>query len=230
MTGRGLQGAARRLRERHRRVLEGDAQAGFSLVELIVAMSIFAVILAIFGITIVNFSNATARTAATSDQATTARTVYNLFDKQVRSADAVNRPGWAGTNYYVEYENTTASPTVCTQWVVRTATATLATRTWTTGTGSADTPGAWRTVATNGSNATTDSQPPFQFTAATTASPFQQLTLNLRFKQGGNASATVLTSTFTAANSSTSSKSNAADSTGASASPICWLIPAPQRP
>jgi prepilin-type N-terminal cleavage/methylation domain-containing protein len=217
--------AARRLRERQRRAVAGDRQSGFSLVELIVAMSIFAVILAIFGITLVNFSSATARTAATSDQSTTARTVYNLFDKQVRAADAINRPVLVGTNYYLEFENTTVNPGICIQWVDRTATNTLAYRQWAV---SATTvvAGAWQTVATTDVNTTSGGQPPFQFAPATTADPFQQLTINLQFKQAnGAASATVVTSTFTAANSSTSSKSNPdLDGNGVSDSPVCQNI------
>ncbi len=217
----GLRAGVRRLRERHRRAVEGGPQAGFSLVELVVAMSIFAVILGIFAVTIVNFSNATTRTVATSDQTSTARTVYDLLDKQVRQADAIGRPALVGTNWYVEYRDSTVNPAICTQWVVRTATGTLAMRQWTTGV-STPVVGAWQALATDDTNPAAG-QAPFSFTPATTASPFQQLTVYLSFQAGGPAKATVITSTFTAVNSSTSTSTNP-DPTSSSYAAVCQDI------
>jgi prepilin-type N-terminal cleavage/methylation domain-containing protein len=218
----GLRAGVGRARRRHRRAVAGAGQAGFSLVELIVAMSIFAVILSIFGLTIVNFSNATARTIATSDQSTTSRTVYNLLDKQVRAADAINRPVLVGTNYYLEFRNSTVSPPICVQWVDRTATSTLAVRQWVTGGTTTVTPTDWRSLALDDVNATSDAQPPFAFTPATSSIPYQQLTVSLRFRQGTSASASVLNSSFTAANSSTSSVTNAdVNNDGVSDTQVC---------
>ena len=62
--------------------------SGFTLVEMIVAMGIFAVLLAIFATAVQSFSATTVRTLRTSDQSTQARIVFNLFDKQVRAASA----------------------------------------------------------------------------------------------------------------------------------------------
>jgi prepilin-type N-terminal cleavage/methylation domain-containing protein len=200
-----------------------SGQAGFTVTELVVAMSIFAVLLAIFGAAIVSFTSATTRTLQTSDQATEARNAFNLFDRQVRSAAAVNRPQLVGANWYVEYRNEAAIPSVCTQWVLRTGTSTLAVRTWVSGVSAVATPSAWRTISTAVVN--TPAQPPFSFTAATVTSPRQQLTIDLRFRRG-TSPATVETSTFTAANTSTSTVSNPdVDTDGRSDTQVCQDIP-----
>jgi prepilin-type N-terminal cleavage/methylation domain-containing protein len=206
--------------------------SGFSLIELIVAMSIFGALLVLFATTILNFTTATTRTVQTSDQGSEARDVFNLFDRQVRSASAINRPVEVGTNWYVEFRTDALPPSTCTQWVLRTATHTLATRSWITGVTPPATPSSWRTIATDVVNLTgplsAGGQPPFTFTLATVTSPRQQLITSLRFKQG-TSPATVSTSTFSAANTSTSTVTNPdVNVDGISDSQVCQEIASPR--
>ena len=167
-------------------------------------MSIFGVLLAIFGTAVTDFSHATVRTFLTSDQTTAARDAFEDFDRTVPSATALNRPVLVGTNWYVEYETDSVTPNTCTQWVLRTATDTLAYRTWNTGSTLTTVP-VFHTVATDVVNTVT--QPPFAFGPSTTLVPLQRLTLNLSFQQG-NGPVTVVNSTFAARNTSTSTKTN----------------------
>ncbi len=177
--------------------------SGFTLVEMIVAMGIFAVLLAIFATAVQSFSASTVRALRTSDQSTQARTVFNLFDKQLRAASAISTPALVGVNWYVEYLDSTAASSTCTQWVVRTDTDVIATRRWTVG---ATTAPAWRTVGTNVTNTTV--QNPFGLIVSTTVVPRQRLSVNLRFQKTGGP-LTVNNSVFTARNSSASSVTNA---------------------
>src|SRR5690349_12465825 len=102
--------------------------SGFTLVEMIVAMGIFAMLLAIFATAVQSFSKSTVRALRTSDQTTQARVVFDLFDKQVRAASAISIPALSGVDWYVEYLDETGAASTCTQWVVRTNTDIIAMR------------------------------------------------------------------------------------------------------
>src|SRR5689334_5216884 len=111
------------------RVRRSDtSDTGLTLTELMIAMSIFMAVLTLFATAIVNFTSAATKTVQISDQGTDARSVYNLFDRLVRSAEAINRPQRTGNNVYVEWLTTVTSPELCTQWVFRIDTNTLAVR------------------------------------------------------------------------------------------------------
>ncbi|HST82604.1 MAG TPA: type II secretion system protein [Kineosporiaceae bacterium] len=176
--------------------------SGFTLVEMIVAMGIFAVLLAIFSTAVQSFSKSTVRSLRTSDQTTQGRVVFNLFDKQVRAASAISIPALSGSSWYVEYLDDTGTAAICTQWVVRTDTDIIATRKWTVG---ATTAPAWRTVATNVTNSTT--QAPFTLIASTTVVPRQRLSVTLRYQRTGGP-LTVNNSVFTARNTGSMTSTN----------------------
>jgi prepilin-type N-terminal cleavage/methylation domain-containing protein len=186
--------------------------SGFTLVELLVAMGIFSVLLAVFAASMTSFSRSTVRTFRTSDQSSQSRTVFDLFDKQVRSASAITQPGLgtSGLNWYVEYLNDAVVPSKCTQWVLRTDTHTVAVRSWTSGATASSAATVWRPLATDVVNTT--AQVPFGFLASTTNVPRQRLTVSLRFRQGSGP-LTLSTSTFVARNTSTSTGTNSAGST-----------------
>lgn len=181
------------------------ADGGFTLVEMLFAMMIFVVLMSVFAAGISDFSRSTVRTMQTSDQTTQSRVIFNLLDRQVRSAAAINRPVQVGTNWYLEYRNDSVIPSTCTQWVYRRATSTLAVRTWNTDTGSTPPVPAWRVLATDVVN--TAAEPPFAFTAATGTVPLQGLSVSLRF-QRRNSPLLVSTSRFTARNSTVLTESN----------------------
>ena len=176
--------------------------SGFTLVEMIVAMGIFAVLLAIFSTAVQSFSKSTVRTLRTSDQTTQARTVFDLFDKQVRAASAISIPAASGGDWYVEYLDDTGALSTCSQWVVRTTTHLIATRKWTVG---ATTAPAWHTVATNVAN--TSTQPPFALIASTSIVTRQRLSVTLRYQQTGGP-LTVNQSVFTARNTGVLTSTN----------------------
>ncbi len=191
--------------------------SGFTLVEMLFAMGIFGVLLAIFSTAITDFSASTVRTFQTSDQSTQARIVFDLFDKQVRAASAINRPALIGNNWYVEFRSEAIPPSMCTQWVLRTDTGELAVRTWLSG-ATAMAP-AWRTLSTYVVN--TSAQQPFTFSPSTTTAPMQRLTVSLRYQQG-TGPVTVSSSSFTARNTTTSTATNAdSDGDGLSDTQVC---------
>ena len=67
-------------------------ESGMTLVELLVAMGIFSLVLAVFGAGVVSMTKSTARVSATSDVTNEARRAFSLLDKQVRYATAINSP------------------------------------------------------------------------------------------------------------------------------------------
>ena len=75
------------------RVRERRDDSGMSLVELIVAMGIFSIVIAIFMAGIVTMTRNTVRVQVTSDASESVRRVFQRLDKQVRYADAINLPG-----------------------------------------------------------------------------------------------------------------------------------------
>jgi len=193
---------------------DGPDDSGFTLIELLVAMGVFAILLTIFATSIQSFSEATVRTLRTSDQTTDSRIVLDRFDKQLRSAAAITRPGkgTTGLNWYVEYRNDAVSPSTCTQWVLRTDTHTLATRSWKTGIVPLPAAPAWRTMATHVMNTTDATQAPFTFIASTATAPLQQLNVSLRFQQPGGP-LTVAASTFAARNTTVLTVTNSTTAT-----------------
>lgn len=144
-----------------------------TLVELIVAMGIFTVIIAVFMAGVVVMTRDTARAQAVSDAGTEVQGIFQRFDRDVRYASAINLP-WFGSgagagSYYVEYlvsavEGGTAPQ--CTQWRYVPGTGgkngVLQRRSWPDGSVPSPLP-AWRTEASNVRNDLTQpAQRPFQ--------------------------------------------------------------------
>lgn len=93
---------------------------GMTLVELIVAMGIFTVIIAVFMSGVVIMTRDTARGQAVSDAGTEVNRVFQRLDQDVRYASAINLP-WFGVDgsFYVEYLITAVNggeKPLCTQW------------------------------------------------------------------------------------------------------------------
>ncbi|GLY16837.1 prepilin-type N-terminal cleavage/methylation domain-containing protein [Kineosporia rhizophila] len=186
--------------------MRARGEDGLTLIEMIVAMTIFGAVLGMFVTVVANFTAMTTKTVNLADQSADARVVYNLFDRSVRSASAVNRPQRTGNNWYVEWLSTVTDPELCTQWVLRTDTDTLALRTWVPVSSGTTTPSNWRTVSTDVVN--TNAQAPFVFTAATMTSPLQSLGVNLYYQRGADTGPTQSNTTFVLLNSGISALSN----------------------
>jgi type II secretory pathway pseudopilin PulG len=193
-----------------------------SLVELLVAMGIFVVVIAVFMSGVVSMTRTTARAQSVSDATTSARKVLDLFDKQARYSTAVNSPGFGASGaYYVEYlapaQDAEAKP-FCAQWRYDPTGHTMSNRIWTE---PATPPSAWSLMATNVRNAATN--PPFVFTFAKDLPGLQrqQLTVTLDIGSATQAGAQVST-TYLARNTSVNTQSNVdANVDHVSDSPVC---------
>jgi len=132
------------------RRLPGDRDdAGVTLVELVVAMSVFLVVLSVVMGAVVSSTRTVVSATAVAESADQTQRAYRRFDREVRYADAVNRPTTvSGTKQYVELRTSAVAvgqPVRCTQWRYDSVDGTLAVRTWPDATTPAV--GAWTTVA-----------------------------------------------------------------------------------
>lgn len=180
------------MRDRWARIRQSAAKGrpddvGMTLVELIVAMGIFVIVIAVFMSGIVVMTQNTARAQAVADSGDGVRLAFQRLDKEVRYAAAINRPGF-GTDgaYYVEYLTTAVpagKPPICTQWRVVPSTRELQRRTWNNTSPAKAT--SWTTVTDGVRNNLADStQLPFQFTAASSTRLSQSLRVYLDVGNG----------------------------------------------
>lgn len=137
---------SRRDEARRRRT---EADGGYTLVELIVAMGIFTTVLAVFMSGLMVMFRDTNRTQSAGQNTDALRKVFLQLDRQVRYADGVNVPGAVGSKWYTEFRTPQdgSRPARCYQWRYDTSTGTLAWRSWGA---TATVPGAstgWRQVA-----------------------------------------------------------------------------------
>jgi prepilin-type N-terminal cleavage/methylation domain-containing protein len=182
---------------------EPGADAGVSLVELVVTMTIMSIFMAIFTTAAVQmFHYETDAETATSAK-TQIHIAFLRLDKDIRYASAISVPNTS----YVEYLRTDLPDPVCTELWMDTAGRQLRRRTWVQGT----TPGSdWGTIV-SGVSAT---QP---FTLLPPVIPFttQRLRVNLVVGPAGSTgSSRVMDLTFTAANSTSSTAGGSACSEG----------------
>ncbi len=194
-----------------------------TLVELIVAMGIFTVVIAVFMSGVVVMTKDTARAQSVADAGDEVRRVFQRLDKEVRYASAINMPG-TGTSgaYYVEYLMTAVEagtqPT-CIQWRYVPSSGTVQRRSWANVTAGVA-PSAWSTLASRVRNKL-PAERPFVFTKAGSVNTNQQLRVFLDVGPGTNKGAQ-LDSQFVARNTDTSTTTNAdVDNNGASDSPVC---------
>lgn len=161
-----------------------------TLVELIVAMGIFTVVIAVFMAGLVVMTRNTARAQVTADAADSVRRVFQRLDKEVRYADAINAPG-AGVSgaRYVEFRTpatvSASGVVMCTQWRWVPSTSTIESRVWPDS--SATLPG-WSTVATHVVNDPAVVGYPFQMIPASTAAKHPRQTLQFSLLLESNAS------------------------------------------
>ena len=161
--------------------------AGMTLVELIVAMGIFTIVIAVFMSGIVVMTRDTARAQAVADSGDGVRLAFQRFDKEVRYAAAINRPGFGSDGaYYVEYLTTAVevgTPPICTQWRVVPGAKVLQRRSWNNTSPANAT--RWLTVTDNVRNdLSVTSQLPFVFTPAGTVRLNQSLQVFLDVGNG----------------------------------------------
>jgi prepilin-type N-terminal cleavage/methylation domain-containing protein len=197
--------------------------AGFTLVELVVAMGLFAVLLAVLMSAIIGMIGNLRKTQGIADASGQARVAFDRLDRQLRYATAVNRPVLVGQDWYLEFTTLdTAGQVGCRQWRVGGATDLLQQRAWT---GAPVTPPSWAGVATGVVN-NPASQPPFTFVAADAQHPTQQVTVDLVLTRGANPPGHAETrSTLVARNTDTTTATNAdANGDGVSDQQVCQEV------
>lgn len=169
---------------------------GFSLVEALVAMTIFVTAMSVMSSVVLAMTNNVRQAQGVSVATDQTRLAFQRLDKQVRYATAINAPGSSAGGYYVEFSRPDPAPpdapsaagavpelALCEQW--RLLGRTLQTRTWRTTNGKrVGAPPVWRTVATGVTNdiaGSTPLEPPF--TAAPAGGLLQGLTVDLRTRR-----------------------------------------------
>ena len=201
-----------------------------TLIELIVAMSIFLIFVTLIIGTTVTLTKSASRAQLVAESSNATVTVFGALDRQTRYADSINYPGTGASGArYVEFRTPGSSSasgiTTCTQWRFVPSLARLESRTWTDLTGSV--PGAWATKLNNMIDDGADY--PFSLIPAEVASGSrQQLVVKLHAGNGDLDAGAVVSTSFAARNSSYGSPSNPdANNDGVSDVRIC---PAGVRP
>ena len=185
-----------------------DTDAGFTLIELMVAMLVFSIFLAIVVTSILGLTRSASRIQVAAVSSNQELAVFASLDRQIRYADGINTQGTGAVNTYIEFrtpsDSTPTHTTVCTQWRYDPTLQTIASRSWTDGNLSSAT--AWHVMLNNVAD---DGGPnyPFQFVGtSTSSSKLEEMILTL---DAGSSSikGAKISSTFVARNS--------ADMTGA---------------
>jgi prepilin-type N-terminal cleavage/methylation domain-containing protein len=177
--------------------------AGVTLIEVMISMSLMAVVMTLVGSGVVLSYQIGNRTDALANVQASLHTTFSRLDAQVRYADGVSIPGAVGTNQYVEFISTAAGGTwVCTQLRAAPSTGLIQTRTLKQG----GAVGTWSTLA---SQVVT----PVSFArsgASVSGATHQQLTVTLSVKAGKGTTAESASAamTFTALNSTVDTASD----------------------
>jgi len=201
-----------------------DRDDGFSLPEMLIAMTIFAAFLAVITATVSTMFQDIRHTTTVNYAAAQNARAFDAFDQEIRPASAVNIPGLGtnGQDFYIEFLTTTLQGApVCRQWRLLVGTDQLQQRSWTPVTSGTPTLSAWTLVA-NGIVNTTD---PFSLAPPADYAQSDSVTMQLTDTQGVKPSATASTSTTVVAeNTSANTPSNLdINGNGVSDSPVCQI-------
>jgi prepilin-type N-terminal cleavage/methylation domain-containing protein len=209
------------IREGLRRRHEDD---GFSLPELLIAMTIFAAFLAVITATVSTMFQDIRHTSTVNYAAAQNAHAFDAFDQEIRPASAVNIPGLGtnGQDFYIEFLSTSLQGNaICRQWRLLVATDQLQQRSWTPVTSGTPTLSAWTLV----SNGVVNSTDPFTLTLPADYSQSDSVTMSLTDTQGVKPSATANTSTTVVAeNTNANTPSNLdTNNNGFSDNPVCQI-------
>jgi len=155
--------------------------AGFSVIELATAMTVFTVVLLVFLNTVRMMASTTSRIYGSTTVATEGRTALDLLSRQLDFASAANLPVQVGQNWYLEFESDdvkAGTDPFCTQWRYQPSTDVLQYRTWSTVTLAAS---GWNTVARTMVN-DPSSQPPFVLLGSDAGFTVMRVTADLRLQ------------------------------------------------
>lgn len=195
-----------------RRRFRGSEQSGFSLIELIVAIGIFSIFIAIFTVSVANLARGTSRAQTTAEASTGVLVVFQTLDRQVRYANAVNFPGTGPSGaHYIEFRRdkpilTGPDVPTCTQWRFLPDAGRVEMREWEATDPSTTT--AWATKVTNVIDQGGAGYPFAMIPASATDATKQQMVLTLEAGNEGTGAGASMTTSFVARNSSVASVSN----------------------
>jgi len=162
-----------------------------TLAEVLVAMAVTSVVMALATGGIVQMYRASNRTDTLSLEMVQLQTAFQLLDRSVRYATAISQPNTtasAGGNWYVEWTSADGSSTDCNQLRLNPSAGLLQRRSEPSG----GQPGAWATVA----SLLTGNQPFTLQPASTSAYPHQRLTVDVTVRPPGGSTQLARRSTF----------------------------------
>jgi prepilin-type N-terminal cleavage/methylation domain-containing protein len=191
----------------------GADDGGFTLTEVMVAMSILSIFLTLSTSAILSLYQTTNKTQSIADAQQQLGVAFNRLDRELRYSSGISTPGYVGEDPVVEFLSTYTGNPVCTQLRLDVSAQQLQQRTWTQSTATL-TPSAWSTLA----NGVTSTSPPFKFSAADATLNFQRLTVAATVTSGGVAASSTrdFSATFTALNTSLNTDSSATCAEGRS--------------
>jgi prepilin-type N-terminal cleavage/methylation domain-containing protein len=183
-----------------------DADAGVTMVELLVTIFVFAIFLSIVTSSLIGITRASTQAQTISRSSTGVLDVFQKFDRAVRYADVINAPGATSSGRYVEFRipaATTGGAATCVQWRFVPSSQTLQTRQWADGSASPSIPFVTKLKSVFDKSGNY----PFALVPAGSAgSSMQQLTLTVVAGNAATKTAEIST-TFVARNSTVASNS-----------------------
>ncbi|MET4780449.1 type II secretion system protein [Glaciihabitans sp. UYNi722] len=192
-----------------------SGESGFTLIEVVVAMGVFIIFIAILLGSMVSLSRGAVRTQLIAQSTNGVLVVFTNLDRQVRYADAINPAGiGADGNRYIEFrvpaESSVSGFVTCMQWRFVPSAKRIESRQWNDGTVPAN---SWSTKLTNVIDDGGEKYPFDRETAVIGVglSPMQQLKLVINAGNADLNAGTKIETQFVARNSSIKSPNNADD-------------------
>lgn len=167
-----------------RRVRRGEA--GVTLVEVLVAMSIFSIVLLVFVDAIRVMTTSLSRVSAVTTSVTESRSAADVLSRQLSYASAANLPSYNSTDrvWFFEFESDAVragTDNRCTQWRYLASTGLLQYRSFSV-VSLAST--GWSTVSTSLANDPV-TQPPFTLLTSDSGFAVMRLAVDLRLRSAG---------------------------------------------
>jgi type II secretory pathway pseudopilin PulG len=179
---------------------------GVTLIDVVVAMSLMSIFLAMFTTSILSVYRALNRSEARAASQSQLNIAFLRLDKEIRYAAGIAAPGLVGADQYVEYVQTSAGTAICVQLRLNRSTRQLQRRWWSQS--ATPTASAWLPIASNVDSGAADG--PFTRLPADPTYGFQRLRVTLVARNGSGQTADVRSTdlTFAALNTSLNTSSD----------------------
>src|SRR6185437_781982 len=190
--------------ERHRRLRE-QSDRGFTMLEMVVGMTLMMIFLSIFTTAIISMFDSTNKSQAVNNGSAQLNIAFGRLDRTIRYASFVSQQSVGGDgNWYVTFQTTNTGTPVCTQLRIDKTAQRLQQRTWNVSGTAPNTTASgltgWTQLAsgiTNGCAAVGSPYQPFTLTPAGSAVTSESLNLHLLALDGSGRTATTSLSTVT---------------------------------